>query len=173
MEKSGQFEFWSEEERDSFGPKKKTKMEILKEKRELQRQKLLERTVLSNEEAEKYKVPLKKEELINTIKNYNQICEDKFINSGRGLIDVISYHVSVFNPGIPQMLLTSLSQYSKKNKEELSVSDLAVMYKSLLNVLDDQSIKGNNFEKFRGANNMTFFGFKQFLIMEEFLKKVD
>ncbi len=164
-----QLSIWSKEEIDVFAPRMKTKRELHKEYSE---RKLLERVVLSEEEANKYELPLTKEELINTINYHNQVCENIFLNSKQGMIDRIFYHVTIFNLGIPQMLLTSLSQYSKKKQEELSVSDLIVMYKSLCNVLEDQSIKGDNFEKFGEANKMTFFGYKQYLIMEEYFKNI-
>lgn len=164
--KPEQFLIWSEEEMNVFAPRNKTEKEIRKEKRELLKNKLLERVVSE----EKYNFPLIKEELINTINYHNQLCENKYLNGKRGMMDIISYHVNIFNSGIPQMLLTSLSQYSKKKSEELSISDLVVMYKSLFNVLKNEEIKGDNFEKFARANNLTFFGYKQFLLMDEYLE---
>src|SRR4030042_3013746 len=104
-----QLSIWSKEEIDIFAPRNKTKREIRKEKRELLNNKLLERAFLSEKEKKKYNFPLIKEELINTINYHNQLCENILLNSGRGLIDIISYHINIFNPGIPQMLLTSLS----------------------------------------------------------------
>ncbi|MGY4884660.1 MAG: hypothetical protein ACP5NZ_03740 [Nanobdellota archaeon] len=166
-----QYSIWREDELDIFAPKKKTKQQLRIEKREAIKTKLLDRIILQQDEFEKYNFSLKKEELIRTINEYNNTCESNFLNSKHGLADTIKYHIDIFSPGIPQMLLTSLSQYSKKEHKQLLVSDLIVMYKSLLNILNDESIKGDNFKKFRKANNLTFFGYKQFLAMDEYLKR--
>ena len=161
-----QLMIWKEEE----VPKLKPKREI---KKESERKKLIERILLSEEEKNKYSFPLFKEELVNTIYFHNALCEKEFNESKKNIRDKIKYSVNIFNPGLPQMLLKSLSQYSKKNQEELNVSDLFVMCKSLEKALYDSEIKGNVFKKFRNENKLSFFGINQYLLSEEYLNILD
>ena len=163
---------WTKEYLDSIAPRTKTKKEINQENKEMLERKLLERYVLSNEEKEISRFPLLKEELINTMNYYNQLCETNFLNSKQGMADKIIYHASIFNLGIPQMLLTSLSQYSDKKQKDLMLSDLVIMYKSLLNILKNEEIKGDNFSKFRKKNGLTFFGHKQYLLMKKYAQSL-
>jgi hypothetical protein len=165
-----QLSIWSKEELDFFAPRRKTKKDFLNEKREFFKQKILERVILSDEEKEKYNFPLIKEELINTINYYNQLRENEFINSKKGLMDRINYHIKIFNNGIPQMVFTSLSQYSKKEQKDLLVSDLVIMYKSVINAFSEK--KNIDLKKFRKLNNLTFFGYKQHKIMDEYMKSI-
>lgn len=165
-----QLSIWKQEELDIFAPRKKTKKELENERREAINEKLKGRIILSGEEKRKYNFPLIKEELTNTLNYHNQKCETRFLDSQQGMMDAINYHMDVFNPGIPQMLLNSLSQYSEKKQEDLVLSDLVVMYKSICSVLEDDSIKTNNFKKFRKVNNLSFFGYKKFLIMDEYIQ---
>jgi hypothetical protein len=52
------------------------------------------------------------------------------------------------NKGVPKMVLTSLSRYSKKEEEKLLLSDLIIMYKSI-NLAFPEKISSNDFIKFR------------------------
>jgi hypothetical protein len=163
---------WPQEEIDIFAPQMKTKQELRKEKSETLKKKIVERFKLSDEEFNNSDCPLLKEELINTIYYHNTVCEKEFLESKQGLIETVGYHVKLFNPGLPQMLLTSLSHYSKKDQEKLNISDLLVMYKSLEDVLNNQEIGGDNFKKFRNENELSFFGLNQYLLSKEYLESI-
>lgn len=160
---------WCEEYYNSVVPRMKTKREIAEDKKEILRLELLKRVELSKEELSKMSYPLIKEELVNMVYYHNVLCEKDFLESKQGLFEKISYHAKIFNPGLPQMLLTSLSQYSRKDQNDLYISDLFVMYRSLENILDNPDIKGACFRKFRNENGLTFFGLNQYLLSKEYL----
>ncbi len=134
-----QLSLWSKEELDIFAPRKKTKKEIF-EKR------LLERAVLSDEDLRKYNFPLNKEHLVGYFK----------INNFEERIPM--------SPGVPQIVLTALSQYSKKGKGELLFSDLIIMYNSIEKVLSENGKKV--IKKFRKTNNLNFFGGTSYTFMK-------
>jgi hypothetical protein len=162
-----QLSIWSKEEMNIFAPRMKSKKEIKLEKRELFKRKILERAVLSDEEKEKYNFPLVKKELKNIVEYHNQECLEKYNYSKDKITDRINYHLTIFNDGTPQMVLTSLSQYSKKEQKDLLVSDLVVMYQSINNAFLEK--KQIDTKKFRKANNLTFFGCRQHTLMEEYI----
>jgi len=143
---------WSQEELDIFAPRKKTKREINKEKKEAFEKKLLERVVLSDEEIEEYSFPLEKKDMVNF---FNKI----EIEIGR------NYYM---NPGVPKMVLTTLSNYFDKNQDELLVSDLIVFYNSFNNIFPDE-IKG--FKKFSKKNGLRF-GLSQYAFMHKYMESL-
>lgn len=156
MKNPNQLSFWTEKEIDFFFPRRKTKREILREEKELFNKILLEKAVLSDEEMKKYNVPLKKEDLINF---FNNEIREKY-NS---------------NLGVHQMLLTSLSQYFKKEQKDLLVSDLIILYKSINNVFSfskKEQIDIKQFKQFRKTNNLAFFTGSQYNFMKEYAGKI-
>ncbi len=154
MKNPSQLSFWTKEEIDFFFPRRKTKREILREEKEAFNKKLLERAVLSDGEMKKYSAPLKKENLINF---FNNEIKEKY-NS---------------NLGVPGMLLTSLSQYSKKEQKDLFVSDLVIMYKSINNAFSEkEQIDIKQYKQFRKINNLSFFGGSQYTFMMEYIRKI-
>ncbi len=124
-----------------------------------QKRDLTKRFVLSIENSEKYNFPLKKDDLIKTCKFYNEELVGRSIRR-RGL----------FPLGIPQMLLTILSQFSGKKQGELSALDLVVMYNSIRQVLSDQEIEDRGIKKWRIANGLSFFGDGQYWFMREYIE---
>ena len=149
-----QLSIWNRKQLDFFAPKVKSEEQIQRdlnrEKRKAFKEKLLERVVLSEDEITKYNFPLHKKDLV----------------------EYFSKHSNNFNPGVPQMLLTTLSQYSNKEQEELFLLDLVVMCKSIKEVFPEG--RGyNELRKFREVNGLSFFGDSQYIFMVNYLRSLD
>jgi hypothetical protein len=80
------------------------------------------------------------------------------------------------NKGVPQMLLRSLSTYANKDKENLLISDMIIIYKAMQNAFPG-GIGNNECKKFKKANALPPFGTSQYIFMERYveglLKKKD
>lgn len=126
-----------------WGPKLKSKKEIFNKK-------LLERAVLSEEELEKYNFPLRKEDLVDYSNKHN--CTSRL--------------------GIPQMLLTTLTQYLNKEQKDLLVYDLLILSNSIKNVFPEGAYY-TYLRKFRKENELSFFGNSQYSFMEKYLESLD
>ncbi len=163
-----QLSIWPGKELDFFAPRKKTKRDLNREKREAFKKKLLERAILSEDEFEKYNDLLDKRDLKREVIEYNEEIREKY---EKDEMDYYVYRASIVNLGIPQMLFTTLSQFSNKNQDHLSVLDLIVMYNSINNVFPERP-NYNELKKFRKANDLSFFGGSQYLIMERYLQNL-
>jgi len=95
--------------------------------------------------------------MMQAVRGYNKYLEQK-----AGYI--------LYNLGIPQMLLTSLTQYSKKTQKNLFESDLIIIDKSINQIFTDKEINYLDIKKWRAANKLTFFGMSQYEFMENYLK---
>jgi hypothetical protein len=75
-------------------------------------------------------------------------------------------------PGVPQRLLNILSKYSKKEQDNLLVSDLVIMCKSMKNVFP-QKIANNEIRKFAKANNLNPFGYSSCDLMVGYIESLN
>lgn len=127
---------------------------------------LTQRTNLSNEESEKYNFPLDKRDMVEYVEKHNERYNLKFRQCKlTGFHLVLFARLYIFNKGIPQMTLRTLSQYSGKKQENLLVSDLLIMKKSIEGLFPEGA-KYYDLRKFRKANKLSFFGEKQYWFME-------
>ncbi len=89
------------------------------------------------------RVPLDKEVLISLVRNNN--C---------GL-------------NVPGMLLTSISEYVGKEKNEIDFMDLIQMYQSIVEIFDGD-VGYNELKKLTKANKLSRFGRSQYELMEKY-----
>lgn len=164
-----QYKLFSESE---LGPKLKTERELRKERKFQLEEKLKERAVLSDEEIKEYGFSLTKDDLKRIANKHNEKRLEIYENSKRSLADRVIYHVSIFNPGIPQMLLTTLVQYCERHQDDLSVLDMVKMYKAI-NKAFSTGFNSNSLRSFRKSNHLTFFGDKQYDLMEQYIQSLD
>ena len=129
---------------------------------------LTKRFVPDFEDVGKYNFFLEKEDLIRDCKNYNEEVRQAY---EKGDLHYFGYRAAIMNPGVPQMLLTTLSQFSNKKQEDLFVLDLVVLYHSIGLNFPDQKIEYSNLKKFRKANKLSFFGGSQYFLMGRNLKR--
>lgn len=136
----------------------KSKKEIREEDKQKFIKKLQTRIVLSKEQKKKYNKALTKELLFIEVKKVNDyLCE--VLDNTTGLL---------CNKAIPQLIFTTLSQYSGKSQNKLLISDLLILYLSIKNSFPESEIISNELKKFRKANNLTFFGDQQYLIIDNY-----
>ncbi|MBC8495137.1 hypothetical protein H8D36_03220 [archaeon] len=93
----------------------------------------------------------------------------------------LEQHPHYFNPGVPAMLLTTLTQYTGKERDELLLSDMVIMYKSIHRVLPDihkrdregrvNFVDENSLRKWNVANGVTFFGISQYTLLELYIDR--
>jgi hypothetical protein len=153
--KPKQLSIWTKEEMDIFAPENNIWEETPKQYRKKLYNKCLERASLSDEEKTRYGIPLNKERLVD------------FFNENPQEIGKNYY----MNKGVPQMVLTSLTQYFKKEQKDLLLSDLIIFYKSI----DSNAPKyfGNpNLAMFRKANNLKFFGISQYEFIYKYIQSL-
>ncbi len=74
---------------------------------------------------------------------------------------------------VPKMLLTSLSEYTGKEKENLDFVDLLQMYESIRSVFLEKEIYSNELKKWRKANGLSRFGISQYGLMDKYIKGKD
>lgn len=147
----------------------------IKSKSEIFYESLIAKCELNSVESEKYNFPLKKEYLVEIVNSINNVADAKFNASSQGTLDKAVRYLESYNPAVSQMLLTFLSSYSNKSEEELLVSDLFVLKKSLDNIIGN-SPYANPIKRFRKAQkeekgNNAPFGEKQVYLINEFFEK--
>jgi len=75
------------------------------------------------------------------------------------------------NPGVPAMLLRSISQFTGKSMDELVIEDAVKMY----NIINPSYKKDINYIKvrnFRKKENLSFFGTIQYDLLEHYLNQL-
>lgn len=87
-------------------------------------------------------------------------------------MNCFAYRASIMNLGVPQMLLTTLSQFSNKEQDKLKILDLYVLCDSIGNVFSGK-VGASNLKEFRKENNLSFFGGSQYFLMKRFLDNFD
>jgi len=71
---------------------------------------------------------------------------------------------------VPKALLKTLSEYHKKEIEDVDFVDLTQMYYSINSVFDGDVDK-LKLKKWRDVNKLSFFGPEQYYLMESYFKK--
>ena len=150
-------------------------VEPIKSKSEEFYESLFTKYELDSVESKKYNVPLKKEYLVNIVNSINGAADEKFNKSSQGTIAKAIRYMESYNDSVPQMLLTFLGCYSSKTQDELLVSDLFVLKKSLDGIISN-SPYSNPIKRFRKAQkeelgNNAPFGEKQVYLINEFFEK--
>lgn len=148
--KPTQLSIWNKSELDFFVPKRASikKNKIKKD--------LTQRFSLSTENKEGYNHIITKEELRQYLESLKEI-QKRFYNT---------------NLGVAAMLITSVSQYVNKKKEEITLADMFMMRNSFNLIYSGKEDDLHNIiHKWREANGLKRFGESQYELLEAYVKE--
>lgn len=91
--------------------------------------------------------------------------DKKELFSGFELVNKFGERRISMNPGVPAMLLRSISQFAGKSMENLITKDAFNMHRVINNVFDGE-IDYFKIKKFRKQHNLSFFGMSQYTLLD-------
>ena len=98
-----------------------------------------------------------------------QFLQKRKIFHGYELIDNLNCPKIRLNLAVPKMLLRSISQFTRKPMNNLEIQDAVNFCDSLQKNLI-QGISHYAFKKFRDNNNLSFFGWAQYELLEYYIR---
>ena len=110
--------------------------------------------------------PLNKDELTKSLKREYFLAGDK--KTLCYVFVITSVKSEFLNPGVPSMLITAISQFAEKPKDELVSEDAFNMFNSINFFLKDD-VNYSTIKQWRKYVRLTFFGMKQYNLLEYYL----